>query len=70
MTTKTVTLARLRRPGAPEIVSRVAYGFERVVITRYGHPFAAIVSVAELTAMELAGARARASKRKRKAAGK
>ncbi|CAK0745638.1 Antitoxin (modular protein) [uncultured Gammaproteobacteria bacterium] len=35
-----------------ELVNRAAYGQERVVLTRHGKPIAAVVSLADLEALE------------------
>lgn len=38
-----------------ELINRVVYGGERVVVTRHGKPLVALVSAADLERLELAG---------------
>ncbi|MEV5243193.1 type II toxin-antitoxin system Phd/YefM family antitoxin [Streptomyces cinnamoneus] len=43
-----------------ELINRVVYGGERVVVTRHGKPLVALVSAADLQRLEEAGAAAEA----------
>ena len=42
-----------------ELINRVVYGGERVVVTRHGKPLAALVSAADLCRLEESGAEER-----------
>ncbi|MCA6096519.1 type II toxin-antitoxin system Phd/YefM family antitoxin [Streptomyces sp. SCA3-4] len=44
-----------------ELINRVVYGGERVVVTRHGKPLVALVSAADLQRLEEAGAAAEAA---------
>jgi len=49
--TSTVTASEAR-DGFSELVNRVEYGGERIVVTRHGKPIAALVSASDLAALE------------------
>jgi prevent-host-death family protein len=48
----TINIAQAREE-LPELLNRVVYGNERVVVTRYGKPLAAFISVKKLQVLEM-----------------
>jgi prevent-host-death family protein len=48
----TINIAQAREE-LPELLNRVVYGNERVVVTRYGKPLAAFISVKKLKVLEM-----------------
>lgn len=51
MSTETISTNKTRKDFA-EIINRVAYGHERITITRHGKPVAAFISVEDLKFLE------------------
>jgi prevent-host-death family protein len=49
--TSTVTASEARDSFA-DLVNRVEYGGERIVVTRHGRPIAALISAADLASLE------------------